>query len=179
MSLIQEDNVFFILVDYQEKLVSAISNNETITQKIKTLINGLQILNIPIIVSEHYPKGLGNTIKEIQTENISTHSKTSFSVFNEPTLKKEINQLDRQQVILAGLEAHICLLQTAIQMKHHGFEVFVPEEAIGSRTEENKANAIARLKANNINITNVESIFFEIMQDAKHPHFKEISKLIK
>ncbi|PCJ62014.1 MAG: hypothetical protein COA79_04830 [Planctomycetota bacterium] len=179
MKMIQEDDVIFILVDYQEKLIPAISNAEKITSNIKILSEGLKILNIPIIVSEQYPQGLGSTVKDLNLGDIKSFSKTSFSVFDEPSLKSEINQTDRQQVILAGIESHICVLQTALQMKKHGFEVFIAEECIGSRTDENKTNALERLKANNISITNIESIFFEIMQDAKHPKFKDISKLIR
>lgn len=106
-------------------------------------------------------------------------AKTVFSCHRCDSWREQLQATQRKQLILVGIETHICILQTALEAHAAGFEVFVVEDATASRSFNNKFNAIARLRAAGIQITNTESVLFEWLQDANHPAFKSISKLIR
>ena len=181
MSLLTKNNSFCLLIDVQEKLFPAIYEKEILLKNIEFLLNGLAELEIPIIATEQYPKGLGKTINNITKKNQIQKflEKTEFSAWLNPIIKQEIIKLDKKQVVLIGIESHICVLQTALHMIKHGFEVFIPIECVGSRTLANTQNSLQRIQASGGIITNIESCLFEIMESSTNPHFKIISDLIK
>ena len=138
------------------------------------------LLALPSIATEQYPQGLGETLPEIKQHlaNNKAIAKTAFSACGEPKFNQQL-QRENSQIILAGMEAHICVLQTALDLINANKQVFVVEDAVISRSAANKANAIARMRAAGCVITNTESVVFEWLGDANHAAFKTISKLIK
>ena len=177
MNTLKSEEVLFLIIDVQEKLVAMI-NNENVKKDAIKLAKTASILNIPTIITEQYPKGLGETIPEIK--EVLTDSeyveKTSFSAFKEDEVKKLLSQ---KQVIIFGIETHICVLQTAMDLLNEGYEVFLVQNACGSRTEENKEAALRRLIHAGVQIVTTEMVIFELLESSKHPNFKEIQSLIK
>lgn len=144
------------------------------------LAQAANLLSVPIIVTEQYPQGLGVTLPDITQHlaNLKAIPKTAFSACGEPKFKQQL-QRDKPMLVLTGMEAHICLLQTALDLHAAGKQVFVVEDAVISRDPANKANALARLRDAGCIVTNTESVLFEWLSDANHEAFKVISKLIK
>jgi isochorismate hydrolase len=171
-----------VIVDMQPKLASVMSP-ESMQFTIKNcsiLAQAAHLLAVPLIVTEQYPEGLGLTLPEIQQylTHVKPIVKTTFSANSEPRFNQQLHR-DQSQVILAGMEAHICILQTALSLKKMDKQVFIVEDAIISRNPANKANAIMRLREAGCIITNTESVLFEWLGNANHPAFKEVSKLIR
>jgi nicotinamidase-related amidase len=177
-NLLTNNNSFCLLIDMQEKLMPTIYENINLEKNILFLMQGLEILNIPILITEQYPKGLGKTIKSVAS-NHKIIEKTEFSAWLNTSIKQEIIAINKKQVILIGIESHVCVLQTALQMLRHGFEVFIPEECVGSRSPTNKQNALQRIQIAGGTITNTESCFFEMLETSNHENFKAISNLLK
>jgi len=177
------ENTFLLVLDIQEKLMPVIQNNEKIIKYTNILINGCKELNIPVIYTEQYPKGLGETIPEIKASlneaNAKYFSKNIFSAY--PVIKDEILKLKqegRSSVIIAGVETHICIYQTIKDLKDE-FKVYLPFESVGSRNPENYKNGLDLIKEMGASVTNVETILFDLIKSSEHPSFKVISKLIK
>jgi len=177
-----------VIVDVQTRLVTAMPS-EAMQATIKNcgvLATAAAMLSVPIIVTEQYSKGLGNTVPALLTAfsdakiNLKAVEKTAFSCMAEPTFSRQLSS-DISQIILTGMEAHICVLQTALDLlnSHQPKQVFIVEDAIISRDPVNKANAIARLREAGCIITNTESTLFEWLGKAEGEAFKAISKLIK
>jgi hypothetical protein len=169
------------IVDLQTRLASVMQPEamQSVIKNCGILATAATMLEVPILVSEQYPKGLGNTISELQAQlaQVQMIEKTTFSCMAEPKFARQLT-VDRPQVILAGMEAHICVLQTALSLVQTK-QVFVVEDAIISRDPANKANAIARLRQAGCIVTNTESVLFEWVGKAEGDTFKAISKLIR
>jgi nicotinamidase-related amidase len=179
-----------IIIDMQTRLVTAMSQ-EALQVAIKNttiLAQAAEFLAVPSIITEQYPAGLGHTIPELLALLPSTKAveKNSFSCMAEPRFSRQLTR-DRSQVVLAGMEAHICVLQTALDLiardasgeDMQAKQVFVAEDAIISRNPANKANAIARMREAGCIISNTESIVFEWLGKAEGDVFKAMSKLIR
>ena len=172
-----------LIIDVQEKLIQSIPGDviNSVIKNINAIKEMASLLNIPLLITEQYPKGLGNTDNRI-SHNIKTDfsiiEKTSFSCCNSPNFSKNI-LIDREQIIIVGMESHICVLQTALQLQSLQKNVFVIEDAICSRSKHHHRNALARLAHQNVIISNTESLIFEWLEDASHPHFKTASRLIR
>ncbi len=183
--LVNRSNASLLIVDIQEKLFSKINCNETILKHILILLESFSKLKLPVIYTEQYPSGLGTTIPQIKEyfeESESTFNKfekTTFSCFPFEEYKEKNKYITTNQVLIVGIEAHICVLQTAIDLKSLGFQVFILEDCVGSRNEESKLLAIERARQANISIVNTEMVIFELLRDSKHQHFKFLSRLIK
>lgn len=175
MNTINIENCEYLIIDIQDKLVKMLEGSEIKENCIK-LAKAANILEIPVIITEQYPKGLGSTIKEIK-ENIKGAKyveKTSFSAYEE--VKQYIK---RKQIIIFGIETHICVLQTAFELIKNGYEIFVVENCCASRTNENKEAALKRLYQAGAQIVTLEMVIFELLKSSKHPNFKDIQALIK
>lgn len=182
MQFIDTENTVLVLIDVQEKLFPFINTNDDLKNNLIKLIKGCQTLNIPIIVTEQYSKGLGSTIPEIVEvlENYSPIEKTSFSCIREDNFRKALSKLNRNQILLAGIETHICVYQTAKDLDNNGFYVHLVTDCMGSREIRNKTLAIDKLSnENNIMLTSCEMALFELLKDAKATEFKKISQIIK
>ncbi|MDB2705607.1 hydrolase [Pseudomonadota bacterium] len=172
----------FIMIDMQQRLVSAMPDDIAIAtvKNTQRVLTAATTLEIPTMVTEQYPQGLGATVAELAEliEPKKVIEKTSFSCAKVPEFMKRLDEMGRKQVVLAGMESHICVLQTALDFLAQGFHVHVVEDAICSRDSKNKANAIHRMRDLGVNITNMESVLFEWLADAAHPQFKALSKLV-
>ena len=170
-----------IFIDIQDKLVDVMPKSEIkkVINASGILIQAAKILEVPCLYTEQYPKGLGPTVKKLKSllPN-SPIEKKAFSCLDAPHFKSHLVK-SRPQIILCGLETHICILQTALALKSSGKEVFVVEDATLSRSNLNHQNAIHRLRSEGVVITNVESVVFEWLRVADGDHFKAIVKLIK
>jgi nicotinamidase-related amidase len=174
-----------LIINTQEKLTKAMPQPEMeqVVHNIIQLSKAAGFLDVPIILSEHYGKGLGNTLSVI-AENLPPHTKAkdkiTFSCCTAPGFEEELAEhQERRQIVIVGLESHICVLQTAAGLQQWGYQVYVVEDAVSSRNPIHRQNAINRMRRGGITITNMESVVFEWMGDATHPNFKEISQLVR
>jgi nicotinamidase-related amidase len=170
-----------IFIDLQTRLLSAMPQEamQTVIRNCGILAQAAAMLEVPVIISEQYPKGLGNTAPELLAflPNIKPVEKLTFSCMAEPKFSRQLTR-DHSQVVIAGMEAHICVLQTALDLQNSK-QVFVAEDAIISRNPANKANALARMREAGCIISNTESIVFEWLGKADSDAFKAISLLIR
>ncbi|MBF4987678.1 isochorismatase family protein [Methylophilus sp. 14] len=182
-SAIASTEAVWILIDVQTRLCDAMpeATMATVVKNIQRLLQGAQLLNIPLWVTEQYPEKLGETLPALQAllpEYTPRTAKLAFSAWHEPALQESSISV-APQVVLFGLETHICVLQTALDALAAGKQVFIVEDAVISRSEANRKNAIERLRAAGCIITNTESMLFEPMQGARHAQFKAVSALIR
>ena len=173
-----------LIIDIQDRLASVMPEDvlENVIRNNTILLRAANELDIPVIHSEQYPKGLGNTVTEIAqylTDANNSIMKTSFACSNSAGFNELVAKQKRQQIIIAGIESHVCVLQSAIHLQRQGYAVYVIEDAICSRKKSNHKNAIERLRQSDVIISNTESVLFEWLNDATHPKFKALSKLIK
>jgi nicotinamidase-related amidase len=170
-----------VVVDVQGKLAQLMYEKQVLFKNIQILIEAAKILNIPILWSQQCPDALGPTIPEIA--QLITDSepidKSSFSCCGAEQFNIRLNELKRQQILLCGIETHVCIYQTAIDLLRKGFSVDVVADAVSSRTPENKQIAINRMAAEGIKISCTEMALFKLLKTAGHPQFKQIAKLIK
>lgn len=181
--VIASTDAVWMLVDVQTRLCAVMQPEAmaAVVKNIQCLLQGAQLLNIPLWVTEQYPEKLGETLPELQSllpEYTPRNSKLAFSAWQEPTLQESSLSV-APQVVLFGLETHICVLQTALDALAEGKQVFVVEDAVISRSDTNRNNAIERMRDAGCIITNTESMLFEPMQGAAHAQFKAVSALIR
>lgn len=171
-----------LIVDVQEKLFAKVDRGCEVAQTIYKAIRGCQILDIPIVVSEQYPKGLGPTleiIKQALPEDHVYFEKNSFSCCRNELLYAHMHGLNRDQWIVVGLEAHICVQQAAKDLHKFGKEVVVLNDAITSRSIFDYSTAIAEMRDCGIRISSLETVLFELLRSAESPQFRQISQLVK
>jgi nicotinamidase-related amidase len=178
------ENSLLLVIDQQSKLIAAMQPTaaEFMLEHSKKLLKAAGILNVPVLVTEQYPKGLGPT-KPALSSQFPKHStifdKTGFSCCAANGFNDAVANTHRKQIVLVGQETHVCVLQTALELTRRGYQVFVVEDACCSRKAAHKSNALARMQQQGIIITNYESVLFEWLRDASHPSFKIISGLVK
>ena len=174
-----------LIIDIQEKLVMASKYGPEVATTVAKLAKAANILAIPTIVTEQYPQGLGSTVTEVQDNLSSTYSrfeKKAFSALLEEEISNKISELKANgitQIVLCGIETHICVLQTAADLIANGFEVFVIKDACASRNKKEYKTGLELLKQYGAKISCVEIALFEWLKTAKHPNFKEVQALIK
>lgn len=174
---IEAEHTAALVIDYQEKLVPVMAGEEQLLYHSEILLQGLQVLGIPMILTQQYTKGLGMTVKEI-SEAVGTSEyveKISFSACE--CVKEKI--LDKKYVIICGIETHICVLQTVIDLKAAGFVPVVVEDCVSSRKENDKKIALKRMRGEGAVITTYESLLFELLKEAGTEKSKKIQRLIK
>jgi nicotinamidase-related amidase len=171
-----------VLVDMQVRLAHAMPQEplQAVVKNCGILAQAAQQLGVPAIVTEQYPQGLGATLLEV-SEYLAPHrpiAKTAFSAYAEPAFRQQL-QRDKPMIVLAGMEAHICVLQTALDLLQANKQVFVVEDAVISRNLDHKANGLARLRDAGCVVGNTESVLFEWLGNANHEAFKALSTLIR
>ena len=174
---IERDNTVALVIDYQEKLVPVMDEKERLIQNSSILLAGLKYLGVPMIVTQQYTKGLGITVQEIREamESDDYIDKISFTAFN--SVKEQIR--DKKFVIVCGIEAHICVLQTVIDLVEAGFVPVVVEDCLSSRKPNDKEVAIRRMLEEGAIVTTYESLLFELLKIAGTEESKRIQRLIK
>ena len=178
---IDSEKVLFLFIDFQEKLIK-IAKNSLCEETAQKLATTAKTLDIPTIVTLQYRKGLGETIASVADnlpEKTIFFDKTSFSALKEENFLQMIESTGKKQIIISGIESHICVLQTALDLLSHGFDVFVVDEACESRDEFQKQLAFERLKQNGAFIVSFEMVLFELLKSSKHSCFKQLQALIK
>ena len=180
---IARENTQAMVIDIQERLTPHIYDHENIVKKTVTLVKGLQALGIPIMLNEQYKKGLGETLPEIrdvlEVDNTKSFEKVTFSACDNDDSWNHLAQQNRSIVLLFGVEAHVCVMQTALDLLDNGMQPVIIGDAVGSRFPYDKKQAIRRIRRAGGVITTVESILFELCRSSKDPAFKTISNLIK
>ena len=171
-----------VIVDVQSRLATVMPAHamQAVLKNCSILAQTARLLGVAMIVTEQYPKGLGHTVPELATliSNIHPVEKTAFSCMAESRFTRQLTR-DHSQIILSGMEAHICIVQTALDLMQAGKQVFVVEDAVISRDPANKSNALARMRDAGGVITNTESVVFEWLGAAEGEVFKAVSKLIR
>jgi nicotinamidase-related amidase len=180
MRILRENSVGLV-IDIQERLVPAMEENEIFVENSKKLIQGLQILGLPLLVTQQYTKGLGETIDEVKAliPDFEYIEKKDFSCLDEPVFAEKLALSGAKTVIICGIESHVCVLQTAIDLRVAGYTPVVVLDCVASRSFDNVDLAAERFRYEGIMMTSFESILFELTRGAGAPGFKEISKLVK
>lgn len=179
---LQQSDAALVVIDMQEAFRHAIADFSLIASRISTAVRGFRILDVPIIVSEQYPKGLGHTAEEIALllpDDIEIIEKTSFSCCGEKVFIERLNGLGVKQIAVCGIEAHVCVNQTVHDLLTLGFDVHLLTDCVGSRFEHDCRAGIAKMRGAGAVDSSVEIALFEMMRDARHPRFREIQEIIK
>lgn len=180
MRLVLEDTMALV-VDYQERLMPVMDEREALEKRSVILLEGLKALGVPMLMSQQYTKGIGMTIEPI-TEAVGSEAyfdKLSFSCYEDEAIRQAIEETGKRVVLVCGIEAHICVLQTCIDLKEAGYTPVLVTDCISSRKRSDVEIALERAKEEGILLTTSESILFELTRKAGTPVFKIISKLIK
>ncbi len=179
---INANDAAVLVVDYQEKLLPAMSGLDNLMDNSKKLLKGLKELEIPMVVTEQYTKGLGKTVPEITEcmgDSYKPYEKLTFSGLSTEEINSAVKALGRKNIIVCGVEAHVCVLQSVIDLKAMGYNVILVEDCIASRKTSDKETTIKRAMGEGALITSAEAVLFELTYAAGTPHFKAISKIVK
>ena len=179
---IKREDTALVVVDFQERMLPAMREGASAANEAAKLIRGFEALGCPVLITQQYTKGLGESVPEIR-EAVSSFShieKSSFSAMGEPDFVSALAKLGRKTVVLCGVEAHVCVLQSALDMLEAGYDVFLATDAISSRKERDEKPGVKRMINSGVIPTTVESALFELLDnDSKSDTFKTISRLIK
>jgi len=182
-NLVSIDNSLLLVIDIQSKLVAAMPENDAdqMIDNSGRLIEAAETLDIPVLLTEQYPKGLGPTdhqLTEKLDQDTATFEKTGFSCLAADGFSEALEQSGRKQIIIIGLETHVCIIQTALELLNSSYQVHVVEDAVCSRKTEHKLFALQRMQQQGATITCHESVLFEWLKNSNHPAFKSISRLL-
>lgn len=182
MARLRPDDTLLLVIDIQERLAPLVEDDARIRRRAAALAEGCQLLDVPVYLTEQYPKGLGPTVPELKRAVEAaggTLEKTAFSCAADESIRARVESAGRPNVVLAGMEAHICVLQTALDLLEMGHRVFIAEDAVGSRTALDKEAGLARARREGAVPASVEMVLFELMGGSRHRRFKEVQALIK
>jgi nicotinamidase-related amidase len=177
--LLERAKSLLLLVDMQERLVPAMADAADLTAHCGILLSAANALGVPVLASEQYPKGLGATIPDLAALAPRRLEKLEFSAYANSAIKDELSRADRPQIVLAGIEAHVCVLQTGLELIAAGFQVFVAADAVASRRPESREVALHRIARAGATLITAEMALFEWLRSASAPEFRTISKLIR
>lgn len=178
--LLQADNSVFMIIDLQENLMKVMDQAGKVYKNTQLVLAACYRMDIPVIVTEQYPKGLGHTVAEV-AGNLGEHvkwEKVSFSACSEDALKA-LKEYNRKQILVAGSETHICVFQTVRDLITAGYQVFVLQDAVCSRFKHNHKNGLELMREEGAVITNAETVVFDLLKVAGTPEFKAIAPLLK
>jgi nicotinamidase-related amidase len=179
--MLKVENTALVMIDIQGKLLNVMFEKDALLENAQRLIKGIQLLGVPIIVTEQNPKGLGPTHPDLSRLFPDTPAlpKFCFSCAQDKGFIEAFSNLNRGQVLICGIESHICVYQTALELLNNGYEVQIITDVVSSRSAKNKEIALSRLQAEGAKLTTVEMVLFELLSTAESPNFKEISRIIK
>ncbi|HLM03536.1 MAG TPA: isochorismatase family protein [Pyrinomonadaceae bacterium] len=181
-AVLDKNQTVLVVVDMQEAFRKAIPAFAEISSRITQMIRGCRILGVPVVVTEQYPKGLGRTAEEIifsLPDDFEFIEKTAFSSCGALAFTEKLEAAQARQILVCGIETHICVNQTAHDLLEKGYQVHLLTDCVGSRFEHDKLAAIQKLTMNGAFSSSVEMSLFELLRDSKHEQFKEIQHLIK
>lgn len=177
--LIRAEDSVLVVIDMQERLVPAMQAPARTIKNTAMLCRAASEMQVPVIMTEQYPQGLGKTVPELDIPQATVLSKIHFSCMEDQGFATYFKSLNRKQAVIAGMEAHICVVQTAASMMEAGYEVFVVSDATASRSLQSEAACVARLSAFGAGIVTTEMVIFEWLGKAGTPEFKKMLRLIK
>ena len=180
LGIINPKKTAFILIDLQEKFIPVINNIDEVINNSNILVKASEILKIPLLVTEQYPKGLGKTSEKVElAKGVEKIEKNEFSCFECNKFADKIKKLGVESIVIFGIESHVCILQTALSALEKKIDVHVISDAVSSRTKENKLIGIERMRQSGVFIASTEMILFQLMKTADKKEFKEVQNLIK
>ncbi len=181
MNTLSAENSLVLIIDIQDRLVAALNKDVIVENSVK-VASAAKALNIPVILTEQYPKGLGHTVQrltDVLPEGSEVVEKTYFNALLEDGMLEKIKSYGKKQIVIFGIETHICVHQTASALVEEGFEVYVIKDACASRNKYEFKQGIEAMVANGVKVSCVEIALFEWLKGAKNPKFKEVQALIK
>jgi nicotinamidase-related amidase len=179
--ILKKETTALLIIDLQERILPVIRNYETVLENTVKLIKGFKVLQLHIYYTEQYPKGLGLTSQKIlnELEGYSAIQKMSFSCSGAENLFDELHKNKLTQIVVCGVESHVCVQQTVLDLVVNNFQVDIAADAVSSRKEIDYNIALDRMRTLGAEITTTESILFELLEVCGTPEFKEISKIVK
>lgn len=178
--ILKKENSALLVIDIQERILPAMMNTDQILENALKLIRGFKVMNLPVYYTEQYPKGLGHTAKILQDELTGDAvQKMSFSCFGASDLFKALIQKRLTQIVVCGVESHVCVQQSAMDLTANGFQVYLAADAASSRRGIDYNTAMDRMRMNGIQVTTTESILFELLNICGTDEFKAVSKIVK
>lgn len=184
VSRLDRRSAILVVIDVQERLMPVIDSHRSVERNIERLVRGCHLLGVPALVTEQYVKGLGNTVDVVrtaleETSGYSPFEKTCFSSFGCGAFADRLRQSQRRQVLVAGVETHVCVYQTATDLLEAKYDVHLVADAMSSRTPENRDIALRRMTSEGARLASTEMVLFEMLVEAGTDEFRNISKLIK
>lgn len=181
MEQIKRENACLAVIDFQERLMPVIHENAFLEDRVVRLIAGAKAVGLPILVTQQYTKGIGETVAPIGEAlgDFAPIEKTSFSCFAEPAFRQALEQTGKKDIILCGIEGHICVMQTAAELQAAGYRVFLAEDCCASRSPRDYQVAVDRMAHGGVVVATMEALLMELIGGASAPAFREISKIIK
>jgi len=175
------ENTIAVCVDYQEKLMPAIYDGEAVLKRAEILVKGLKLLGVPIIVTQQYTKGLGATVEPVHSAlgEYTPIEKLTFGAYENAAFREAIGCYQRKNVLVFGAETHICVLQTALGLRHAGYDVLLVDDCCGSRRERDKESGLRRAMCEGVFVSCSETVLFELTGIAGTEQFRAISRLVK
>jgi nicotinamidase-related amidase len=175
------NNTVLVIIDIQEKLFRFIHQRENLIDNVQKLLRGILVLNVPVILTEQYPQGLGSTLPEIKQliSEIEPIPKLSFSCCGDENFVRKLEATGRRQVLISGIETHVCVYQTVADLIKAGYEVHVVTDTVSSRTQENKKTGLNLMSSMGAALTSTETVLFELLKIASGENFKAISRIIR
>jgi len=179
--ILNKDDSILVIVDIQESLANVMSERKKVVENSLHLIEISKLLNIPVILTEQYPKGLGHTVNEIKEAlpSYAPFEKMTFDCCKGPAFLENIGNLKKKNIILTGMETHVCILQTCLSLLKNGYKVHLVKDAVCSRTKDNFIAGIEMMRDAGAVITCTETVLFQLLEKAGTEEFKAISKRIK
>jgi len=177
--LLARSDAVLVVVDVQER-INAVMADQAHLARIAALVEACTLLGVPVVATEQYPKGLGPTVSELASRLPAPPLvKDTFSCAREPAVRTTLEATGRRQAIVVGIEAHVCVLQTALDLAAAGFQVHVPHDAVSSRRPADKEWALERMAAAGVAVTTTESALFELLERCGTDEFKAVSRMIR
>jgi nicotinamidase-related amidase len=178
---LRREDAFLLVVDVQQKLAPHVEGHDRVIAKSTALVRAAQKLSIPVLLSEHCPDLIGETVASLAglVSRDDILKKTHFSCSDEPAAFSRIQSLKRKQAVVCGMEAHVCVMQTALGLSERAFQPFVVRDAVGSRREEDRGTALDRVRSAGCEIATAEMVIFEWMGRADIPQFRDLLAIVK
>lgn len=179
--LLDRTRAGLLVIDIQEKLLAVMAQPEMVVENTLKLIKGFQMMNLPVFVTEQYPEGIGKTAASLKKvlKGVGIQDKLTFSCCGISGLTQSLRMKKIDQVVLCGIESHVCVLQTALDLIYRDFSIFVVRDAVSSRRVTDMETALSRLASHGVELTTMEMVLFELLEKAGTDAFKEVMKLIK
>ncbi len=180
-TILQREKTCLLIIDIQERINAVMKYREEVIENTVKLIKGFRVLDLPIFITEQYRKGLGPTeapiLEALEPEKIE--EKLTFSCCALPSFEERLRSRGIEQIVICGIETHVCVEQTALDLLANGFQVHLTADAASSRKKINHKTALERLRQAGVIITTAEAVLFELLVESRTPEFKEISKIVK